>query len=149
MIRKRARPPLLVISASTSTSWRKRNVVCQPIDLRIVSVITLCSRKGKERYRAFSDAWLVLATFPSLSTLRDSLILQVLQGDLGAIDAKYDVAVSTAASAALDYLLVDTKETIEVCLRALKQDNVGRATFLALDRMEQQFRSKCASVPKT
>lgn len=68
-------------------------------------------------------------------------------GDLGAIDEKYDVAVSTASSA-LDFILVDTKETIEICLRALKDDNVGRTTFLALEKMEH-YRSKCETVPKT
>lgn len=66
---------------------------------------------------------------------------------MGAIDEKYDVAVSTASSA-LDFILVDTKETIEICLRALKDDNVGRTTFLALERMEH-YRSKCNTVPKT
>ena len=32
-------------------------------------------------------------------------------GDLGAIDAKYDVAISTAAAGQLDTILVDTVDT--------------------------------------
>lgn len=56
-------------------------------------------------------------------------------GDLGAIDAKYDVAVSTACGP-LDNIVVDTVETGKDCVAALKQYNIGRATFIALDKQE-------------
>lgn len=59
----------------------------------------------------------------------------VLQGDLGAIDGKYDVAVSTACGA-LDNIVVDTVKTGEACLAALKRHNVGRATFIVLEKQE-------------
>ncbi|XKL63421.1 hypothetical protein PGB90_005785 [Kerria lacca] len=68
-------------------------------------------------------------------------------GDLGAIDEKYDIAVSTACSM-LDFILVDTSNTIELCLKALKAENVGRATFLALEKMEH-YSSKCQATTKT
>lgn len=57
------------------------------------------------------------------------------QGDLGGIDSKYDVAVSTACSA-LDFIVVDTVRTGEMCVAALKRSNIGRATFIALDKQE-------------
>lgn len=58
-----------------------------------------------------------------------------IKGDLGAIDAKYDVAVSTACGP-LDNIVVDTVETGKDCVAALKQFNIGRATFIALDKQE-------------
>ncbi|KAG8264857.1 Structural maintenance of chromosomes protein 4 [Homalodisca vitripennis] len=56
-------------------------------------------------------------------------------GDLGAIDGKYDVAVSTACGP-LDNIVVDSVQTGEKCVAALKRHNVGRATFIALDKQE-------------
>ncbi|XP_039277022.1 structural maintenance of chromosomes protein 4 [Nilaparvata lugens] len=56
-------------------------------------------------------------------------------GDLGGIDSKYDCAVSTACGA-LDNVVCDTADTAKVCIAALKADNVGRATFIALDKQQ-------------
>uniref|UniRef100_A0A1B6M2T8 Structural maintenance of chromosomes protein n=1 Tax=Graphocephala atropunctata TaxID=36148 RepID=A0A1B6M2T8_9HEMI len=56
-------------------------------------------------------------------------------GDLGAIDGRYDVAVSTACGP-LDNIVVDSVQTGEKCVAALKRHNVGRATFIALDKQE-------------
>jgi len=58
------------------------------------------------------------------------------QGDLGAIDEKYDVAVSTACPA-LDHIVVDTINTAQQCVEHLKQHGVGVATFIGLDKMER------------
>ena len=58
------------------------------------------------------------------------------QGDLGAIDEKYDVAVSTACGA-LDHIVVDTINTAQQCVEYLKQHGVGVATFIGLDKMER------------
>ena len=57
-------------------------------------------------------------------------------GDLGGIDEKYDVAISTACGA-LDNIVVDCVETGQKCITFLKQNNVGTATFIALDKMEK------------
>ncbi|CAH2098225.1 unnamed protein product [Euphydryas editha] len=54
-------------------------------------------------------------------------------GDLGGIDAKYDVAISTCCGA-LDNIVVDTVETAQACVEHLKRHDVGRATFIALDK---------------
>lgn len=56
-------------------------------------------------------------------------------GDLGAIDKKYDVAISTCCSA-LDNILVDTVDTATACIQYLKDNNIGRAVFIALDKQE-------------
>ncbi|NXC47693.1 SMC4 protein, partial [Penelope pileata] len=55
-------------------------------------------------------------------------------GDLGAIDEKYDVAVSSCCSA-LDYIVVDTIDIAQQCVEFLKKTGIGAATFIALDKM--------------
>ncbi|XP_050164447.1 structural maintenance of chromosomes protein 4 isoform X1 [Myiozetetes cayanensis] len=55
-------------------------------------------------------------------------------GDLGAIDDKYDVAISSACGA-LDHIVVDTIDTAQACVNFLKAGRVGVATFIALDKM--------------
>ncbi|CAG9568632.1 unnamed protein product [Danaus chrysippus] len=56
-------------------------------------------------------------------------------GDLGGIDAKYDVAISTCCGA-LDNIVVDSVETAQQCVEYLKHNDVGRATFIALDKQQ-------------
>lgn len=57
-------------------------------------------------------------------------------GDLGAIDEKYDVAISTACGP-LDNIVTDTMDTAQKCVEYLKKHNVGYATFIALDKMDR------------
>lgn len=70
-------------------------------------------------------------------------------GDLGAIDAKFDIAVSTAASA-LDYIVVDDTPTAQRCVELLRQRKLGVATFLLLDKQGHlaQKASEKASAPE-
>lgn len=56
-------------------------------------------------------------------------------GDLGAIDAKYDIAVSTSC-AALDYVVVDNTATAQSCVEMLRRKGLGVATFLILDKQQ-------------
>ncbi|KAF9423720.1 hypothetical protein HW555_001046 [Spodoptera exigua] len=56
-------------------------------------------------------------------------------GDLGGIDSKYDVAISTCCGG-LDNIVVDTVETAQAAVEFLKRNDVGRATFIALDKQE-------------
>jgi structural maintenance of chromosome 4 len=62
-------------------------------------------------------------------------------GDLGAIDDKYDVAVSTACRA-LDHIVVDTMETAMKCVEFLKKRNIGLATFIGLDKVRREREGK-------
>ena len=55
-------------------------------------------------------------------------------GDLGTIDEKYDVAISTACPG-LDDIVVDTMETAVKCVEFLKKHDLGCATFIALDKV--------------
>jgi len=58
-------------------------------------------------------------------------------GNLGAIDQKYDVAISTACPA-LDNLVVDTTEVGQQCVEYLRKNNLGRAQFILLNQLAQR-----------
>lgn len=62
-------------------------------------------------------------------------------GDLGAIDGKYDVAISTACGA-LDNLVVATTSGAQACVEFLRKNNLGRTTFLILEQLGY-LHSKC------
>ena len=71
-------------------------------------------------------------------------------GDLGAIDAKYDVAVSTACGA-LDYVVVETTADAQACVAHLRAHNLGVATFLILEKqkaLEGRMREAKAAAAK-
>eukprot|EP00698_Gefionella_okellyi_P003480 TRINITY_DN13290_c0_g1_i1.p1 TRINITY_DN13290_c0_g1~~TRINITY_DN13290_c0_g1_i1.p1 ORF type:complete len:1252 (-),score=398.39 TRINITY_DN13290_c0_g1_i1:119-3832(-) len=60
-------------------------------------------------------------------------------GDLGRIDSKYDIAISTACPQ-LDSIVVETIECAHACVDLLKQREGGRATFICLDKIEEKMR---------
>ncbi|XP_031833737.1 structural maintenance of chromosomes 4-like protein gluon [Nomia melanderi] len=62
-------------------------------------------------------------------------------GDLGAIDGKYDVAISTACGP-LDNIVVDTVSTAQACITFLRTNDIGRATFIPLEK-QQRFVERC------
>ncbi|GLJ12037.1 hypothetical protein SUGI_0182570 [Cryptomeria japonica] len=59
-------------------------------------------------------------------------------GDLGAIDAKYDVAVSTACGG-LDFIVVETTSSAQACVELLRSKNLGIATFMILEKQENHL----------
>ena len=59
-------------------------------------------------------------------------------GDLGAVDRKYDIAVSTACGP-LDNIVTETLNDATACIEFLKKNNLGVAKFIALDKMSQRF----------
>lgn len=60
-------------------------------------------------------------------------------GDLGAIDAKYDVAISTACPG-LDYIVVETTNSAQACVELLRRRNLGIATFMILEKQTHHLR---------
>lgn len=60
-------------------------------------------------------------------------------GDLATIDRKYDIAISTIAGGQLDKILTDCPKTSSMCIDYLKKNNIGTATFSALDQ-KQKYR---------
>eukprot|EP00041_Stephanoeca_diplocostata_P037900 m.1458495 g.1458495 ORF g.1458495 m.1458495 type:complete len:1290 (+) comp25122_c0_seq1:152-4021(+) len=57
-------------------------------------------------------------------------------GSLGAIDDKYDCAVTTACPQ-LNYLVVDKVSTAQHCIDYLKKHNIGRVTAICLDKQQR------------
>ncbi|WWC73446.1 uncharacterized protein I206_107416 [Kwoniella pini CBS 10737] len=77
------------------------------------------------------------AVLSSLNKLRDQGRIKGFHGrlgDLGVIDDKYDVAVTTACGA-LNNLVVDTVEQGQACIEHLRKGNVGRASFMVLEKL--------------
>lgn len=58
-------------------------------------------------------------------------------GNLGTIDDKYDVAISTACPS-LESLVVDSVEVGQHCIDYLRKNNLGRANFILLDRLPKR-----------
>lgn len=79
----------------------------------------------------------------------DALHVQGRLGDLGRIDDKYDVAISTAAASGLESLVVDTRETAEAIFDHLRKHNIGRASCIALDRFGKVDLSPVRTPPNT
>uniref|UniRef100_A0A914I5F6 Structural maintenance of chromosomes protein 4 n=1 Tax=Globodera rostochiensis TaxID=31243 RepID=A0A914I5F6_GLORO len=61
-------------------------------------------------------------------------------GDLGAIDQKYDVAISTTCYA-LDHIVVDDVPTAQQCIDLLKRHKLGVASFIALNKQSHFWNS--------
>ena len=55
-------------------------------------------------------------------------------GNLGTIDQKYDVAISTACGS-LDNFVTDTVEGGQQCIEHLRKTNLGRGNFICLDKL--------------
>ncbi|KAJ0984224.1 hypothetical protein J5N97_002580 [Dioscorea zingiberensis] len=68
-------------------------------------------------------------------------------GDLGAIDAKYDVAISTACPG-LDYIVVETTASAQACVELLRRKNLGIATFMILEK-QLDHKHKMKQIVKT
>ncbi|KAI4277264.1 MAG: hypothetical protein LQ337_001911 [Flavoplaca oasis] len=58
-------------------------------------------------------------------------------GNLGTIDQKYDIAISTACPS-LENLVVDSVEVGQQCIDYLRKNNLGRANFILLDRLARR-----------
>ncbi|KAJ3163928.1 hypothetical protein HDU88_006097 [Geranomyces variabilis] len=58
-------------------------------------------------------------------------------GDLGVIDDKYDVAVTTACGS-LDFIVTETIEVGQKCIEYLRSQGLGRANFYGLDKLRNR-----------
>lgn len=79
------------------------------------------------------------AVLDSLTRLRDAGRVTGFHGrlgGLGTIPAEYDVAITTACGG-LNNLIVDNVEQAQQCMNYLRNQNIGRATFIALDKLSK------------
>mmetsp|Transcript_40140 Transcript_40140/g.83997 ORF Transcript_40140/g.83997 Transcript_40140/m.83997 type:complete len:1377 (+) Transcript_40140:128-4258(+) len=68
-------------------------------------------------------------------------------GDLATIEEKYDVAVSTACGM-LDHIVVQTTAGTQKCLEFLRKHNLGRASFVPLDKMKKGAHDRAVETPE-
>ena len=61
-------------------------------------------------------------------------------GDLGAIDERYDCAITTACGC-LDHIVVDSVASGEKCLEFLREESIGKGNFICLDKVSAQFKN--------
>ncbi|TQS33072.1 hypothetical protein Golomagni_06596, partial [Golovinomyces magnicellulatus] len=74
----------------------------------------------------------------ALMRMRDSGRIEGFNGrlgNLGTIDQKYDVAVSTACGA-LDNFVTESVEAGQQCIEYLRKNNLGRGNFICLDKLK-------------
>ncbi|CAJ1935399.1 unnamed protein product [Cylindrotheca closterium] len=68
-------------------------------------------------------------------------------GDLATVPAKYDVAVSTACGM-LDHIVVQTTAGAQRCLEFLRKHNLGRASFIPLDKQKKGAHDRAVETPE-
>ncbi|KAG7349244.1 chromosome segregation protein SMC [Nitzschia inconspicua] len=68
-------------------------------------------------------------------------------GDLATINEQYDVAVSTACGM-LDHIVVQTTAGAQRCLEFLRKYNLGRASFIPLDKQKKGAHDRVVETPE-
>lgn len=69
-------------------------------------------------------------------------------GDLATIQEKYDIAVSTACGGMLDNIVVQTTAGAQRCLEFLRKYDLGRASFIPLDKMKKGAHDRAVETPE-
>ncbi|KAI8147562.1 hypothetical protein BJV82DRAFT_351738 [Fennellomyces sp. T-0311] len=102
--------------------------------------LSLARQKADEAKASMQQSQSRGKVLDSLLRMRDSGRIKGIHdrlGNLGVIDDKYDIAVSTACPA-LDNIVVDTVEAGQACIEYLRKNNLGRAVFTILDKLGRQ-----------
>ena len=68
-------------------------------------------------------------------------------GSLGTIPDKYDVAITTACGS-LNNMVVDTVQQGQTCIEYLRKQNVGRANFLVLEKIDETNGMRSIQTPE-
>jgi structural maintenance of chromosome 4 len=69
-------------------------------------------------------------------------------GDLATIPEQYDVAISTACGGMLDNIVVQTTAGAQRCLEFLRKYNLGRASFIPLDKQKKGAHDRSVETPE-
>ncbi|KAI9446965.1 SMCs flexible hinge [Lactarius psammicola] len=86
----------------------------------------------------------------SLTHLRNSGRVSGFHGrlrSLGTIPDKYDVAITTACGS-LNNMVVDTVQQGQACIEYLRKQNVGRANFLVLEKVDETNGMRSMQTPE-
>jgi len=80
--------------------------------------------------------------------LRDTGVVDGIHGtvaELGKIDPEYSVALEVAGGSRLSHIVVDDEDVATRCLEILKQEKVGRASFIPLNKIKSKSPSSLPS----
>ncbi|MFB6245244.1 MAG: AAA family ATPase, partial [Candidatus Nanohaloarchaea archaeon] len=80
-------------------------------------------------------------------SLDDDRIIGAFQ-DLISVDERYAVAVETAAGSRMNNVVVENKEAATDAINYLKRENIGRATMLPLDKIDDKSKSAKSKMAK-
>ena len=69
-------------------------------------------------------------------------------GDLATVPEQYDVAISTACGGMLDNIVVQTTAGAQRCLEFLRKYNLGRASFIPLDKQKKGAHDRPVETPE-
>ncbi|KAI5458635.1 condensin complex component SMC4 [Mariannaea sp. PMI_226] len=107
---------------------------------KIRSKISNARQKADEARSSLSSTQTRGNVLAALVRMRDSGRIDGFHGrlgNLGTIEQKYDVAVSTACGA-LDNFVTETVEAGQQCIEYLRKNNLGRGNFICLDKLRQR-----------
>ncbi|KAF7562523.1 hypothetical protein G7046_g1595 [Stylonectria norvegica] len=107
---------------------------------KIRSKISNARQKADEARSSLSSTQTRGNVLAALMRMKESGRIDGFQGrlgNLGAIDQKYDVAVSTACGA-LDNFVTETVEAGQQCIEYLRKNNLGRGNFICLDKLRNR-----------
>jgi chromosome segregation protein len=96
----------------------------------------------KEAEDAFLKRRRAIAT---VLELRDAGAINGIHGtvaELGTIDPDYSVALEIAGGNRLSYIVVESEQVATECVKVLKREKIGRASFIPLDKIKTQAPSK-------
>lgn len=68
-------------------------------------------------------------------------------GDLGTIDPKYDIAISTAGGKRFESIVVDKTETAQRCINEVRRCKAGIVTCIILDKVKE-LKQRNTKIPK-
>ncbi|XP_066935951.1 structural maintenance of chromosomes protein 4-like [Clytia hemisphaerica] len=111
----------------------------------IIEEETKLANKIKKNRAQVEESRVAMHASQSRNAVQDALMAEKKRGnlkglygrlgDLGGIDKKYDIAISTACGA-LDHMVVDRMDTAQRGVEFLKKNNIGSTTFVALDKIQ-------------
>ena len=112
--------------------------------------VSSARQKADEARASLSTSQNQSSVLKGLLRLNDSGRIEGFHGrldNLGAIDERFDVAISTACPA-LENMVVDTVESGQQCIEHLRKNNLGRANFICLNKLAQRDLSSIQTAGK-
>ncbi len=136
------------VGSYTDTYQKKLNTIKSDINRLKVRKETLEKRLKTIRERKEEIFKRLAQVLASLSQIREDKAIQLLKdvpGVYGQVadlislkDAEFSLAVETAGGGRLKHIVVEDDKVAQECIRILKQNKAGRATFIPLNRVRIQ-----------